>query len=291
MFEFYSLLGIEAIQSLFVEEPHSAVHSCRQDKATVAHSAIYILRALFTSKSRLPRIQYRHSLLLKFYLLVKNSAVHEVPETKVSKVFRVSVGVHGRHKKQCCIQRTPRTHISKFYVVVTSFPAKIVIIFVKGRDRHRISSVSPSIRGVGVVLSIGISSNNLHSGQRLPYLSSQGAINLTLWTDDQTTALLRALVDGFDDVDQLLFVFQHPIQLVIVTRSEIAHHVFIAIEEHDRHRIVELVHRVEIGDLVDVAQVNDGEVCTTTSVSGWISTLWDEHSLFTRSAILYRSSS
>jgi hypothetical protein len=144
---------------------------------------------------------------------------------------------------------------------------------------------------VGVVLSIGISSNNLHSGQRLPYLSSQGAKNLTLWTDDQTTALLRALVDGFDDVDQLLLVFQHPIQLVIVTRSEIAHHVFIAVEEHDRHRIVELVHRVEIGDLVDVAQVNDGEVCTTTSVSGWISTLWDEHSLFTRSAILYRTSS
>lgn len=35
----------------------------------------------------------------------------------------------------------------------------------------------------------------------------------------------------------------------------------IAVEEHDRHRIVELVHRVEIRDLVDVAEVDDGEIC------------------------------
>lgn len=96
------------------------------------------------------------------------------------------------------------------------------------------------------------------------------ASNLTLGTDDQTTALLRTLVDGFDDVDQFLFVLQDPIQLVIVTRSEIAHHVFIAVEEHDRHRIVEFVHGVEIGDLVDVAQVDDSEVCGTVCVSGWL---------------------
>lgn len=87
---------------------------------------------------------------------------------------------------------------------------------------------------------------------------------LTLGADNQTTALLRALVNGFNDVDQLLLVLQHPIQLVIVTRSEIAHHVFVPVKEHDRHRIVELVHRVEIGDLVDIAQVDNSEVCGTT---------------------------
>lgn len=97
------------------------------------------------------------------------------------------------------------------------------------------------------------------------------ANDLTLGTDDQTTTLLRALVDGLDDVDQLLLVLQYPIQLVVVTRSKITHHVFIAVEEHDRHRIVELVHGVEIGDLVDVAQVDDGEVCGTAGVSGWLS--------------------
>lgn len=104
----------------------------------------------------------------------------------------------------------------------------------------------------------------------MPSSSLHGASNLTLGTDDQTTTLLRALIDGLDDVDQLLLVLQYPIQLVVVTRSEITHHVLIAVEEHDRHRIVELVHGVEIGDLVDVAQVDDGEVCRTACVSGWV---------------------
>lgn len=35
---------------------------------------------------------------------------------------------------------------------------------------------------------------------------------------------------------------------------------FIAKEEHDRHRVVQLVHAVELGHLVDVAQVHDREV-------------------------------
>ena len=82
----------------------------------------------------------------------------------------------------------------------------------------------------------------------------------TFWTDDETTTLLGALVDGLDDVNQLLLVLQYPIQLIIVTRPKIAHHVFIAVKEHDRHGIIKLVHRVEIGDLVDVAQVDDGKV-------------------------------
>lgn len=83
----------------------------------------------------------------------------------------------------------------------------------------------------------------------------------TLRTNDQTTTLLRALVDGLNNVDELLLVLQHPIQLVVVAGAKIAHHVFISVEEHDRHRIVELVHRVEIRDLVDVAKVDDGKIC------------------------------
>lgn len=35
---------------------------------------------------------------------------------------------------------------------------------------------------------------------------------------------------------------------------------FVPEEEHDCHRIVELVHLVEVGYLVDVAEVDDGEV-------------------------------
>lgn len=83
---------------------------------------------------------------------------------------------------------------------------------------------------------------------------------LTLGTDDQTAALLRATVDGLDNVDELLFVLEHPVELVVVAGAEIAHHVLVAEEEHDGDGVVQLVHLVEVGDLVDVTDVDDGEV-------------------------------
>lgn len=103
-------------------------------------------------------------------------------------------------------------------------------------------------------------SSNLHRRQ-LPADFTPKITVPTLRTNDQTTALLRAFVDSLDNIDQLLLVLQHPVQLVVITRSKITHHMLIAIEEHDRHRIVELIHRAEIGDLVEVAKVDDGEVC------------------------------
>lgn len=36
----------------------------------------------------------------------------------------------------------------------------------------------------------------------------------TLWTDDETAALLGAAVDRLDDVYEFLFVFQYPIELL-----------------------------------------------------------------------------
>jgi hypothetical protein len=86
-----------------------------------------------------------------------------------------------------------------------------------------------------------------------------------LWADHQTTTLFRALVDSLDDVNQLLLVLQNPIQLVVVTSPEIAHHVFVAKEEHDGHRVVELVHLLKVGHLVQVAEVDDGEVLDALS--------------------------
>lgn len=100
----------------------------------------------------------------------------------------------------------------------------------------------------------------------------------TLRTDDQTTALLGTTIDGFDDVDQFLFVFQDPVQLIVITGSEITHDVLVTEEEHDGTRIIKLcehsvshgdrgysvgtsrqltIHLVEIRDLVDIADVND----------------------------------
>ena len=83
---------------------------------------------------------------------------------------------------------------------------------------------------------------------------------LTLGTLHQTPALLGATVDGLEDIDHLLLVEQLPIYLVIVSRSEITHHVFVSEEEHDCAGIVQLVHLVEVGHLFDVANVDDGEV-------------------------------
>jgi hypothetical protein len=37
-------------------------------------------------------------------------------------------------------------------------------------------------------------------------------------------------------------------------------YVLVAEEEHDSHRIVELVHLLEVGYLIEIADVDDGEV-------------------------------
>jgi hypothetical protein len=93
-------------------------------------------------------------------------------------------------------------------------------------------------------------------GQTLVSISGR----VVLRANDQTTTLLRALVDGLNNINQLLLILQDPVQLVVVTSSKIAHHVFVAEEEHDCHRVVELVHLLEVGHFVKIAEVDDGEV-------------------------------
>jgi len=88
---------------------------------------------------------------------------------------------------------------------------------------------------------------------------------IILRTNNKTSTLLSTSVDRFNNVDQLLLVFQHPVQLVIISRTKIAHHVLVAEEEHKRDGIVEFVHLVEVGDLVEVADVDDSEVLHTIS--------------------------
>ena len=87
-----------------------------------------------------------------------------------------------------------------------------------------------------------------------------GSARQTFWTDNQTTALLRSTIDRFDDVDQLLLVLQYPVELVVVARPKIAHHVFIPEEEHERDGIIELIHLLKVRDLIEIADVDDGEV-------------------------------
>lgn len=65
-------------------------------------------------------------------------------------------------------------------------------------------------------------------------------IQPTLWTNNQTTTLLRTTIDRLNNIDQFLFVLQNPVQLIVVTGAEIAHHVLVAKEEHQGDRIIKL---------------------------------------------------
>lgn len=81
-----------------------------------------------------------------------------------------------------------------------------------------------------------------------------------LWTNHQTPPLLRPTIDRLHDVDQLLLILEHPVQFVVISRPEITHHMLVAEEEHQRHAVVEFVHLLEVRYLVEIADVDDGEV-------------------------------
>lgn len=46
---------------------------------------------------------------------------------------------------------------------------------------------------------------------------------IILRTNNQSPPLLRPTINRLDDINQLLLILQHPIQLIIISRSEIAH--------------------------------------------------------------------
>jgi hypothetical protein len=109
--------------------------------------------------------------------------------------------------------------------------------------------------------------SHLLSFQRKPADGAPRSLSLVsvsgrvvLRTHDQSSTLLGSSVDGLDDVNQLLFVLQDPVQLVVVSGSEITHHVFVAEKEHDGHWIVELVHLIEVGHLIQIADVDDSKI-------------------------------
>ena len=66
-----------------------------------------------------------------------------------------------------------------------------------------------------------------------------------LRTVDQTSSLLSAFVNNLQDINHLLLIVQHPVDLVVITRTKVTHHMLISEEEHDRASIVELVHLIE----------------------------------------------
>lgn len=59
---------------------------------------------------------------------------------------------------------------------------------------------------------------------------------------DKTASLFAAAVDNFDNVDEVLLVFNDKVDFVVVAGAEIDHHVLVAPEEHHGAGVVEFVH-------------------------------------------------
>ena len=94
---------------------------------------------------------------------------------------------------------------------------------------------------------------------------SQTALKLVLRgiverRNNNSTTLNGTAIDGFHNRDHLVFVGERPVDLVVVSRSEIDHHMLISEEEHDRARVVQLVHGIEFRDLCDVHEIDDNKV-------------------------------
>lgn len=58
-----------------------------------------------------------------------------------------------------------------------------------------------------------------------------------LRTNNQTPPLPCPTINRLNNINQLLLILQYPIQLVVVTRPKITHHVLVAVEEHDAARL------------------------------------------------------
>lgn len=66
--------------------------------------------------------------------------------------------------------------------------------------------------------------SSLSTHQQPEYYSITATLGeSTLRTDNQTPTLLRTAVDRLDDVDELLLVFEDPVELVVVTVPRYQH--------------------------------------------------------------------
>lgn len=69
---------------------------------------------------------------------------------------------------------------------------------------------------------------------------------------NETPAFPRPAEYRLHDINKLLVVLNGPVDLVVVTSAQIYHDVLVAVEEHARARVVQLVHLVEVWHLADI---------------------------------------
>ena len=73
---------------------------------------------------------------------------------------------------------------------------------------------------------------------------------------DQPSPFPRSAINSFDYINHLLLVIECPIDLIVVTGTQVHHNVLVSEEEHHRAGIVQLVHGVEVWNLGDIDQVD-----------------------------------
>lgn len=101
---------------------------------------------------------------------------------------------------------------------------------------------------------------------------------IVLRTNHQTSSFPRPAVCCLNDINLLLLVVDNEVLFIVVARPEVHHDMLVPIEKHDRHRVVEFVHLVEVLDLFDVADVDDRKVLD--AVGDLVEDLILQHAVF-----------
>ena len=57
-----------------------------------------------------------------------------------------------------------------------------------------------------------------------------------------------------------MLIVHGPVNLIVVTRSEVNHYVFVSEEKHDRAWVIELIHGVEVRDLLYINAIDYSKV-------------------------------
>lgn len=73
---------------------------------------------------------------------------------------------------------------------------------------------------------------------------------IILRTHHQSLPLTRTPIHRLHDINQLLLIANRKIDFIIIPRAKVNLHVPVAPEKHDRARVVDFVHGVEVGDLL-----------------------------------------
>lgn len=81
-----------------------------------------------------------------------------------------------------------------------------------------------------------------------------------LGCNHKTSSLARSSVHCFDYIYKLLLVVENPVDLVVVSCSQVDHDMLVPEKEHHRTRIVQLVHCIKVGDFGDINEENHCEI-------------------------------